>query len=141
MPIRLMSRLLVLACLVLLGTTPALAQSAPRGGTLVIGIEADPDILDPHVGTGWVTWRVDYQINEGLVKEDLTIKPTAPGPAPIVPSLATSWEVSPDGATYTFHLRKGVKFHDGMEFNADAVLYNFERIWKKDAPHYVLGRA
>ena len=136
MPIRLMSRLLVLACLVLLGTAPALAQSAPRGGTLVIGIEADPDILDPHVGTGWVTWRVDYQINEGLVKEDLTIKPTAPGPAPIVPSLATSWEVSPDGATYTFHLRKGVKFHDGTEFNADAVLYNLERIWKKDAPHY-----
>ena len=136
MPIRLVSRLLVLACLVLLGTTPALAQSAARGGTLVIGIEADPDILDPHVGTGWVTWRVDYQINEGLVREDLTVKPTGPGPAPIVPSLATSWEMSPDGATYTFKLRKGVKFHDGTDFNADAVLYNFERIWKKDAPHY-----
>src|SRR6266516_1084652 len=87
------TRGLVATILVLLATAPAFAQAPARGGTLVLGIEADPDILDPHVGTGWVTWRVDYQIYEGLVKEDLTVKPTAPGPAPIVPSLATSWDV------------------------------------------------
>src|SRR5688500_19337920 len=105
--------LLLVLALMLVAPMSAPAQAPTRGGTLVLGIEADPDILDPHVGTGWVTWRVDYQIYEGLVKEDLTIKPTGPGPAPIVPSLATSWELSPDGATYTFKLRKGVKFHDG----------------------------
>jgi peptide/nickel transport system substrate-binding protein len=70
------------------------------------------------------------------VKEDLTVKPTGPGPAPIVPALATSWDMSPDGATYTFKLRKGVKFHDGTDFNAEAVLINLERIWKKESPHY-----
>ncbi|MGH7331688.1 MAG: ABC transporter substrate-binding protein [Candidatus Rokuibacteriota bacterium] len=125
----------VLCCMFVLAI-PALAQAPARGGTLVLGIEADPDVLDPHVGTGWVTWRVDYQIYEGLVKEDLTVKPTGPGPAPIVPSLAASWDVSADGATYTFRLRKGVKFHDGTDFNAEAVLINFERMGKKDSPHY-----
>jgi peptide/nickel transport system substrate-binding protein len=128
---------LVLVSALLLGLAPGASAQAPvRGGALVLGIEADPDIIDPHVGTGWVTWRVDYQIYEGLVKEDLTVKPTGPGPAPIAPSLATSWEMSPDGTTYTFKLRRGVKFHDGTDFDANAVLYNFERIWKKDAPHF-----
>jgi peptide/nickel transport system substrate-binding protein len=130
------TRLFVLVCLALLAIAPALAQTPERGGTLVLGIEADPDILDPHVGAGWVTWRVDYQIYEALVKEDLTIKPAGPGPAPIVPSLATAWDVSADGTTYTFRLRKGVKFHDGTDFNAEAVLVNFERIWKKDSPYF-----
>jgi peptide/nickel transport system substrate-binding protein len=126
----------VVCGLLVLAGLPAHAQAPQRGGTLVLGIEADPDILDPHVGTGWVTWRVDYQMYEGLVKEDLTVKPTGPGPAPLVPSLATSWDLSPDGATYTFRLRKGVKFHDGTDFNAEAVLVNLERIWKKESPHY-----
>jgi peptide/nickel transport system substrate-binding protein len=43
------------------------------------------------------------------------------------PQLATSWESSSDGLTWTFHLRKGVKFHDGTDFNAEAVEYSVER--------------
>jgi len=45
-----------------------------------------------------------------------------------VPDLAESWDVSPDGLTYTFHLRQGVKFHDGTPVNATAVEYSFERL-------------
>jgi len=46
------------------------------------------------------------------------------------PLLATSWELSPDGKSYIFHLRKGVKFHDGTAFNAEAVKWNLDRVVK-----------
>jgi len=52
----------------------------------------------------------------------------------IIPSLATSWEISPDGKAYTFHLRKGVKFSDGMPFNAEAVRFSLER-WRQKPEH------
>ncbi len=52
----------------------------------------------------------------------------------ILPALATSWEISPDGKTYTFHLRKGVKFSDGTPFNADAVKFSLER-WRQKPEH------
>jgi peptide/nickel transport system substrate-binding protein len=51
---------------------------------------------------------------------------------PMVPSLAESWEVSEDGTVYTFNLRQDVKFHDGTDFNAEAVKINFERIMDPD---------
>src|SRR5438094_8932586 len=44
------------------------------------------------------------------------------------PGLAEKWEASQDGLTYTFHLRKGVKFHDGTDFNAKAVKFTFDRV-------------
>lgn len=52
----------------------------------------------------------------------------------IIPSLATSWEISPDGKAYTFHLRKGVKFSDGTPFNAEAVRFSLER-WRQKPEH------
>ena len=54
----------------------------------------------------------------------------------MIPKLATSWSVSKDALTYTFQLRKGVKFHDGTPFDAAAVKFNVERCYKKDAPHF-----
>ena len=125
-----------LALLGTLGSTrPARAQEkAKRGGTLVIAKESELDILDPHSAGGWVTWRVSKQMHEGLVDEDLT-QDNVPYPR-LIPKLATSWNISKDALTYTFQLRKGVKFHDGTAFDAAAVKFNVERCYKEDAPQF-----
>ena len=57
-------------------------------------------------------------------------------PAELVPSLAESYSVDEAGTTWTFNLRKGVKFHDGSDFNADAAIWNFDKLRKKDAPQF-----
>ena len=61
------------------------------------------------------------------------------GTTEIEPALATSWNVSKDGTTYTFHLRKNVQFSDGTPFNADAVVFAIERQSKKDHPAHAYG--
>jgi peptide/nickel transport system substrate-binding protein len=71
-----------------------------------------------------------------LVEHDLTVPANKAAPPKLVPSLATSWEISPDGLQYTFTLREGVKFHDGTLFDAAAAKYNFDRIWDEGAPHF-----
>ena len=113
-----------------------LAQDAEPtpGGTFLIGMEAESDVLDPHVACCGLTYRVNSQLYEGLVAEDLTLK-DVPFP-PLIPRLAESYEVSPDGTTYTFKLRPNVAFHDGTPWNADAAKYNFDRIANPEAPHF-----
>ncbi|MFC7342373.1 ABC transporter substrate-binding protein [Saccharopolyspora griseoalba] len=91
-----------------------------EGGTLTFGAAGAPDLFDPFYASDGETFRVSRQIFEGLVG-------FKPGTAEVEPELATSWEETPDGKSWTFHLREGVKFHDGTEFNADAVCKNFER--------------
>ena len=72
-----------------------------------------------------------FPIFEGMILFDLT-KPT--GSAKLRPGLAEKWEQAPDDKkTWIFHLRKGVKFHDGTDFNADAVIWNLDRIFNKDS--------
>lgn len=130
-----LAALAVCASLILTGCSGA-AQALPTDNTLVIGIESEPDILDPQGAGGWVTHRINSQMFESLVAEDLkTPAGEAPVPA-IIPGLAESWEISPDGLTYTFHLRSGVRFTDGTEFNAAAVEYNIRRMWDRDAPQF-----
>jgi len=96
------------------------AGGQSQGGTLVFAAAGAPKLFDPFYATDGETFRISRQIFDGLV----TFKP---GTAEIAPELATSWEQSPDGKTWTFTLREGVKFHDGTDFNADAVCKNFER--------------
>jgi len=123
-----------LAAVLLLGGLAMGPQEARAQGTLVYGMPADHDILDPHATGGWVTYHVTYNIFESFVKEDLTEADVVT--PKLVPGLATSWDISEDGTEYTFHLREGVKFHDGEPFNADAVMFNFERFWDTESPNY-----
>jgi peptide/nickel transport system substrate-binding protein len=75
-----------------------------------------------------------YPIFQGLVLWDLT---HADRLASLRPGLAESWEQAPDDKkTWIFHLRHGVKFHDGTDFNADAVIWNLDRYFKKDSPQF-----
>jgi peptide/nickel transport system substrate-binding protein len=89
-------------------------------GTMVFGAEADPVVLDGALVSDGTSIRVLYQIYEGLTR-------LKAGSSEVEPSLATSWDTSADGKTWTFHLREGVKFHDGEPFNAEAVCFNFDR--------------
>ena len=114
--------------------SPTWAGESPRkGGTLVYGLETEPGVLDPHTFGPWATARVVMHLFDALVTVD-----TSSGKSPplIVGQLAERWEMSSDGKEYTFFLRKGVKFHDGTDFNAEAVKINIERNWKPDSPWF-----
>src|SRR5580704_15878796 len=78
-----------------------------------------------------------FPIFEGLILFDLTKSDQL---ATLRPGLAEKWEqAADDKKTWIFHLRKGVKFHDGTDFNADAVIWNLERIFNKDSPQFEPG--
>src|ERR1700722_15320913 len=78
-----------------------------------------------------------YPIFEGLVLWDLTSTEHLAG---LRPGLAEKWEqASDDNKTWIFHLRHGVKFHDGTDFNADAVIWNLDRYFKSDSPQYEIA--
>jgi peptide/nickel transport system substrate-binding protein len=103
---------------------------ASASETLVFAISVDVDKLDP--GETGVS-QVVNNIFEGLVKYKA-------GTTSIEPCLATSWEISADGKEITFHLRKGVKFHDGTDFNADAVVFSFARQYDPNHPYHQYGK-
>jgi len=113
---------LVLATLGLAAATAAFAASdrSHASDTLVFGASADPVSLDGSLANDGESIRVIKQIVETLVAQ-------APGTTRLVPDLATSWKHSRDGKTWTFALRRGVRFQDGTPFNAQAVCANFER--------------
>jgi len=78
-----------------------------------------------------------YPIFEGLVLWDLAGTDRL---ADLKPGLAEKWEQAPDdNKTWVFHLRQGVKFHDGTDFNADAVIWNLDRYFKNDSPQYEIA--
>ncbi|MFN8591694.1 MAG: ABC transporter substrate-binding protein [Thermomicrobiales bacterium] len=103
-------------------------------GTLILSVPTAPDIFDPHATGGWDTYKHTLQMFEGLSRGDLT-DPASTFPE-LQPCLAESWDISDDGLTYTFHLRQGVKFHDGTDFNASVVEFNVRRIWDKSFEYY-----
>ena len=103
------------------------AIRAKQAGTIIFAGAADPTYLDPGLVSDGESFRVTEQIFEGLVK-------LKPGTTTVVADLATAWKPSKDGKTWTFTLRKGVKFHDGTAFNAAAVCYNFNRWYNWSGP-------
>ncbi|TFV54131.1 ABC transporter substrate-binding protein [Geodermatophilus sp. DF01-2] len=90
------------------------------GGTMVFGAAGDPAMFDPAFASDGETFRIARQIHEGLFT-------TEAGGTELVPALAEDYSVSEDGLEYTFELRDGVTFHDGTDFNAEAVCFNFDR--------------
>lgn len=94
--------------------------TAEGRSTFIFAASSDPSGLDPAFASDGETFRVARQIFEGLVGVE-------PGTADPAPLLAESWEVSDDGLEYTFDLKEGVTFHDGTDFDAEAVCFNFER--------------
>jgi peptide/nickel transport system substrate-binding protein len=119
---RLVFRLFAAAlALAIAGSAGATAHAtASGGGTFVFGIDSEPITLDAALAVDSNGQRVANQMLEGLVE-------LAPGGTRVVPKLATGWTTSADGRTWTFLLRRGVRFHDGTPFNAAAVCFNFER--------------
>jgi peptide/nickel transport system substrate-binding protein len=97
------------------------------GDQLVFGTAADPVVLDGALVSDGESLRAIDQMFEGLV----TLKE---GSTEVVPALAESWEADPAGTAWTFHLRDGVKFHDGTDFNAKAVCFNFNRWYNFKGP-------
>src|SRR5687768_10978321 len=96
-------------------------ESSPARQTLIDSRDTyDPRSLDPALSTDVPTGRAVGYVFDGLVR----FTPDAQ----VVPGLARSWDVSPDGMTYTFHLRSGVKFHDGRPFVARNVVNSFRRV-------------
>ncbi len=122
-----MQRIVALAFTALLAIGTARADT-----TLVISMAADPTGLDPEAVLNNTSGFVMATIYDGLIRYK-------PGTVEVEPGLAQSWDVSSDGLTYTFHLRKGVKYHDGSPFNAQAVIATLDRQLKKDDPSYIFN--
>ena len=102
------------------GKTDSGSSGAAKKDTLVFARGGDSTSLDPITTTEGETFQVTQNIFEGLLTY-------GPQDTIVHPGLAKSWDVSKDGLTYTFHLQQGVKFQDGTDFNADAVVFNFNR--------------
>ena len=96
-------------------------DSSPARQTLIDSRDTyDPRSLDPALSTDVPTGRAVGYVFDGLVR----FTPDAQ----VVPGLARSWDISTDGMTYTFHLRRGVKFHDGRPFSARNVILSWQRV-------------
>ncbi|HEX3348532.1 MAG TPA: ABC transporter substrate-binding protein [Acetobacteraceae bacterium] len=108
-----------------------LAAGAARAETtLVIGMAADPTGLDPEAVANNTSGFVMATIYDSLVKYKT-------GTTAVAPGIAEQWDASEDGLTYTFHLRRGVKFSDGTPLDAKAVVWNVDRLLNKQNPQYI----
>ena len=113
-----------LALLLLLGlAAPALAQTTDADGELIVALSDDTNNMDPRIGMGSIRSNYIRQVFESLVDVDTQGKP--------VPGLALSWKPVND-LTWEFALRRNVKFHDGEPFNADTLLFNLDRMFRKN---------
>jgi ABC-type dipeptide/oligopeptide/nickel transport system permease component/ABC-type transport system substrate-binding protein len=112
--------ILAAATLLAVGSAPASTAGPAHGGRIVVGMQLEPPVLDPTASPASAISEALYgNVYEGLVQ-------FAPDGSP-APSLASSWDVSDDGRSYLFHLRAGVRFHDGTPFDASAAKFSLDR--------------
>ncbi|MFH1487089.1 MAG: ABC transporter substrate-binding protein, partial [Chloroflexota bacterium] len=110
--------------------TPAAPTPSPKpageqpkyGGVLTKIVYDDPPSLDAHQETSAVTLWVVGAVYNGLLEYDPLENQK------VISDLAEKWEVNPDGTSYTFYLRQGVKWHDGKPFTAEDARFSLERI-------------
>lgn len=102
------------------GNTTTIPTEGPRGGTLVVGLQADPTTVNPNLSTNGPVQQVGTMIYEPLVFFDNATGEPAP-------HLAESWDISPDGLTYTFHLVEA-DFSDGEPLTSTDVKYTLEEV-------------
>jgi peptide/nickel transport system substrate-binding protein len=101
-------------------------------GTLLVARAVDVQLLDPARVVDTESIEIGTLLFDGLVR-------WAPGTMTIEPGLARSWETSPDGVVWTFHLRPDVVFHDGTRLDAAAVVFSFDRLRDPKHPRYLAG--
>jgi peptide/nickel transport system substrate-binding protein len=124
-------RTIVLSALLAAVASAASAQSVVRIGMTAADIPRTLGQPDQGFEGNRFTGNTMY---EGLTLWDLS---SADKASVVIPGLSTEWAVSPtDKTKWIFKLRPGVKFHDGSDFNADAVVWNVEKVLKQDAPHF-----
>src|ERR1700675_3656996 len=115
-----LSRLALPAMVLLAGVLSLPPPARGREGG-VCGRKSDPPILDPTANPAAAISEVLYgNVYEGLVQFAADVS--------VLPKLALSWDVSDEGLTYVFHLRSGVRFHDGSVFDAAAGRFSLNRI-------------
>lgn len=116
----------------ILVATSALTPAFAANNAITVGMVLEPPNLDPTSGAAAAIREVTYaNIFQGLTRFDAN--------GAIVPDLAKSWDISADGLTYTFHLAKGVKFHDGSDFSADDVKFSLDRARAPDSTNAQKG--
>jgi peptide/nickel transport system substrate-binding protein len=101
----------------------AAGDGPEHGGTVVVAVSSDPGGLNPAITTQGGLQLICGSIFSGLVAQDFDLNP--------VPDLAQSWEVSPDGRVYTFHLDPDATFHDGAPVTSEDVKFTFEELLMK----------
>ncbi|WP_353232343.1 ABC transporter substrate-binding protein [Pseudomonas helleri] len=122
-----MKSVLQTALVALMVTTSLTAIAEPqRGGTLTSVVSPEPVSLMPAIKPSAPNLFVTGNIFDGLIEFDKDLNPK--------PGLATSWEVSQDGKRVVFHLRKGVKWHDGVPFTGNDVKWTLQNVWQAFNP-------